>query len=54
MNCARFEEEQNLIAFQYRGAIFYKTYKVRLSWLTWLVFVESRIRSIKLTLMLCV
>ena len=30
VNCARHEDEQNLIAFQYRGAIFYKTYKVSL------------------------
>ena len=27
VNCARFEEEQNLIAEQYDGLVFYKAYK---------------------------
>ena len=27
MNCARNEEEQNLLAFQYKGEIFYRTIK---------------------------
>lgn len=28
VNCARNEDEQNLIAFQYRGDIYYRSYKV--------------------------
>ena len=28
VNCARFEEEQNLMAFQLRGDIYYRSYKV--------------------------
>ena len=28
VNCARNEDEQNLIAFQYRGEIYYRSYKV--------------------------
>lgn len=27
INCARNEEEQNMVAFQYRGQIFYRTFK---------------------------
>ena len=27
VNCSRIEEEQNLIAYQYRGQIFYRAYK---------------------------
>ena len=27
VNCSRVEEEQNLIAYQYRGEIFYRAYK---------------------------
>ncbi|XP_043206693.1 histone-lysine N-methyltransferase PRDM9-like isoform X2 [Amphibalanus amphitrite] len=27
VNCARFEQEQNLIAFQYKGQMYYRTYK---------------------------
>ena len=27
VNCARFEDEQNVLAFQYCGEIFYRTYK---------------------------
>ena len=27
MNCSRVEEEQNLIAYQYRGEIYYRAYK---------------------------
>ena len=27
INCARNEEEQNVVAFQYRGQIFYRTFK---------------------------
>ena len=27
INCARIEEEQNMVAFQYRGQIFYRTFK---------------------------
>lgn len=27
VNCARYEEEQNLVAFQYRGNIYYRAYK---------------------------
>lgn len=28
VNCARNEDEQNLIAFQYRGEIYYRSFKV--------------------------
>ena len=27
VNCSRSEDEQNLVAFQYRGKIYYRTYK---------------------------
>ena len=27
MNCSRCEDEQNLVAFQFRGNIYYRTYK---------------------------
>ena len=27
INCARHEEEQNLVAFQYHGSIYYRAYK---------------------------
>jgi SCY1-like protein 2 len=27
VNCARCEDEQNIIAYQYRGEIYYRTYK---------------------------
>ena len=27
VNCSRTEEEQNLVAYQYRGEIFYRAYK---------------------------
>ena len=27
VNCARFEDEQNLVAFQYRGEIYYRSMK---------------------------
>nr|CAD7265283.1 unnamed protein product [Timema shepardi] len=27
VNCARYEEEQNLLAFQYKGEMYYRTYK---------------------------
>ena len=27
VNCARNEEEQNMLAFQYRGSIYYRTFK---------------------------
>ena len=27
VNCSRCENEQNLVAFQYRGEIYYRTYK---------------------------
>ena len=27
INCSRYEKEQNLIAFQYYGEIYYRTYK---------------------------
>ena len=27
VNCSRIEEEQNLVAYQYRGEIFYRAYK---------------------------
>ena len=27
INCSRCENEQNLVAFQYRGEIYYRTYK---------------------------
>lgn len=28
VNCARNEDEQNLVAFQFRGEIYYRSYKV--------------------------
>ena len=28
INCARNEEEQNMVAFQYHGHIYYRTYKM--------------------------
>ena len=27
VNCSRCEDEQNLVAFQFRGEIYYRTYK---------------------------
>lgn len=27
VNCSRYEDEQNLVAFQYRGEMYYRTYK---------------------------
>ena len=27
VNCARHEEEQNMVAFQYKGEIYYRTFK---------------------------
>ena len=27
VNCSRYEREQNLVSFQYRGEIYYRSYK---------------------------